>query len=85
MLTPVERLLFLALAPAGRRRHLYANLREVYQIVMRGAGELALDNLPRRALKALGVYVTQRTTLRTRRLTSLFHLGAAWGLPFIFW
>jgi Fe-S oxidoreductase/predicted secreted protein len=58
--------------------------RRMVVIVMRGDGELYLDNLPMRAFNALRVYITQETTLKTRSLTSLFHLGIVWGFTFYF-
>jgi Fe-S oxidoreductase len=83
MLTPFEQFLFilLALLSVGAT---YSGFREIYLIINQGSGELHLDDLPRRALKALGVYITQRTTLKTRRISSLFHLGIVWGFTFYF-
>ncbi|MCU0476752.1 MAG: [Fe-S]-binding protein, partial [Anaerolineae bacterium] len=62
----------------------YQSLLEVAHIIGRGQGKLALDNLPKRMLNALSVYLTQRTTLKTRRVTSLFHLAVVWGFTFYF-
>src|SRR5688572_28111140 len=81
MLTLVEKMLFilLALFVAGAT---YANFREMYLIVNRGQGKLYLNNLPARLWNAISVYLTQRTTLRMRRVTSLFHLAVVWGFTY---
>jgi Fe-S oxidoreductase len=57
---------------------------EMYKVIYRGTGELYLDHLPARLWNALVIYLSQRTTLKTRRITSLFHLGVAWGFTFYF-
>jgi Fe-S oxidoreductase/nitrate reductase gamma subunit len=83
MLTPVEKMVFvfLALFALGAT---YQNFLEMYLIVNRGEGKLYLDNLLRRAWNALVVYLSQRTTLKFRPLTSLFHLGIVWGFTYYF-
>lgn len=83
MLTSVEKMIFilLALLAVGAA---YAGLREVWLIINRGQGKLYLDRLPARLWNALTVYVTQRTTLKTRPLTSLLHLGVVWGFTYYF-
>ncbi|MEZ4670319.1 MAG: (Fe-S)-binding protein [Anaerolineae bacterium] len=83
MLTPFEQFLFilLALLAVGAA---YSGFRDMYLIINRGSGQLYLDKLPQRAWKALRIYLTQQTTLKTRRVTSLFHLGVAWGFTFYF-
>jgi Fe-S oxidoreductase len=81
MLTPVEQMLFLLLALLAIAAT-YAGLRDMWRVINRGEGQLYLDHLPRRAWNALVIYLTQRTTLQTRRLTSLFHLGVVWGFTF---
>jgi Fe-S oxidoreductase len=83
MLSPIEKLLFvmLALFAVGATYH---GFREVYLIINRGQRELYLDNLPARIWKALRVYITQETTLKTRRVASLFHLGIVIGFTFYF-
>src|SRR3990172_6705982 len=83
MLTSIEQILFiiLALLSVGAT---YQGFREVWLIINRGRGKLYLDKLPARAWKALTVYITQNTTLKTRRLTSLFHLGVVWGFTLYF-
>lgn len=83
MLTPFEQMAFilLALFAAGAT---YAGVREMVLVVNRGEGKLYLDNLPRRIFNALRVYLAQPTTLKTRRVTSLFHLGVVWGFTYYF-
>ncbi len=83
MLTPVEQLAFilLALFSVGAA---FNGFREMYLIINRGEGQLYLDNLPARAWRALRIYLAQTTTLKTRRISSLFHLGIVWGFTFYF-
>jgi Fe-S oxidoreductase len=83
MLTLVEKMAFfmLALFAIGAT---IAGFRKMVAIIHRGKGELYLDDLPRRAWRALSVYLTQSTTLKTRRISSLFHLGIVWGFTFYF-
>lgn len=83
MLTPFEKMLFvmLALFAVGAT---YAGFMEMWQVINRGQGKLALNQLPRRAVNALVIYLGQRTTLKTRRMTSLFHLAVVWGFTFYF-
>src|SRR5512145_1358457 len=83
MLTPVEQLLFalLALLTLGAA---YNGFREMALIINRGERELYLDHLPGRAWTALKVYLAQPTTLKTRPLTSLLHLGVVWGFTYYF-
>jgi hypothetical protein len=83
MLTPVEQMLFILLSLLAVGATL-AGFWEMYRIVNRGEGKLYLDNLPVRAWNALVIYLTQRTTLKTRRVTSLFHLAVVWGFTFYF-
>ncbi len=83
MLTPFEQFLFILLAvlAAGAT---YSGFRDMYLIINRGEGQLYLDHLPQRLWKALTVYLTQQTTLKTRRVSSLFHLGIVWGFTYYF-
>ncbi len=83
MLYPVEQILFifLVLFAVGAT---YAGVMEMAQIINRGQRELYLDQLPRRIFDALRVYLTQNTTLKTRRVTSLFHLAVVWGFTYYF-
>ncbi|HEX2623531.1 MAG TPA: heterodisulfide reductase-related iron-sulfur binding cluster [Phototrophicaceae bacterium] len=83
MLTTVEKMLFTLLAVLALGAT-YSGFMDMWLVVNRGQGKLYLDNLPQRAWKALRVYLAQPTTLKTRRLTSLFHLGVVWGFTFYF-
>jgi hypothetical protein len=56
----------------------------MYRVINRGGGKLHLERLPARAWNALVIYLTQRTTLRARPLTSLLHLLVAWGFTYYF-
>ncbi len=83
MLSPVEQMVFvlLALLSVGAA---FVGFREMYLIINRGEGRLHLDRLPARLWRALVVYIGQPTTLRARRISSLFHLGIVWGFTFYF-
>ncbi len=83
MLLPVEQMLFviLALFALGAT---YTGFMEMYAIINRGEGQLHWNKLPARVWQALTIYLTQKTTLKTRPLSSLFHLGVAWGFTFYF-
>ena len=83
MLTDVEKMLFILLALFSLGAS-YAGFREMFLIIGRGQGELRLDGIFRRTLQALAVYLTQRTTLKTRPLTSLLHWGVVLGFTFYF-
>lgn len=83
MLSPIEKMLFvlLALFSIGATYH---GFREMYLIINRGTGKLHFDNFFARAFKALRVYITQETTLKTRKVASLIHLGIVLGFTFYF-
>ncbi|MFN8372085.1 MAG: (Fe-S)-binding protein [Anaerolineae bacterium] len=83
ILTPVEQMLFiiLALLAVGAT---YNGFMEMWQIINRGEGKLYLDHLPQRLWKAHNIYLMQTTTLKTRRITSVFHVGVVWGFTFYF-
>ncbi len=83
MLTPVEKMLFifLALFALGAT---YEGFRQMYLVINRGEGELYFKDIIRRAIKATRIYLTQETTLKTRRTTSLLHWGVVLGFTFYF-
>ncbi len=83
MLTSVEKVLFILLAALALGAT-YQGFMEMYKIIMRGEGQLHFDKLPQRLFTALRVYLAQPTTLKTRRVSSLFHLGIVWGFTFYF-
>lgn len=83
MLSPIEKMLFvmLALIAIGATYH---GFREVYLTIYRGQRELYLDRLPARLWQAIRIYITQETTLKTRRVASLVHWGIVIGFTFYF-
>ena len=83
MLTEVEKMLFVLLAALSIGAAA-AGFRDMWRIIQRGTGQLHLDGILRRALKALAVYLTQRTTLKTRPLTSAIHWGVVLGFTWYF-
>ena len=83
MLTEIEKMLFLLLTLFSLGAT-YAGFREMFLIIGRGQGQLEVDGFVRRAFAALAIYVTQRTTLKTRPLTSLIHWGVVLGFTWYF-
>ncbi len=83
MLTDLEKLLFVLLA-AFSLGAAYAGFSEMFHIIQRGRGGLQLDGLWRRAARALAIYLFQRPTLRTRRVTSFIHWGVVLGFTYYF-
>ncbi|MCY4106558.1 MAG: (Fe-S)-binding protein [Chloroflexi bacterium] len=83
MLTLVERVLFLGLAFLSIAAAATA-FRKMFLIIQRGDGHLHWQEIGRRTLRAVGILLTQRTTLRSRPLTSVIHLLLVWGFSFYF-
>ena len=83
MLTDVEKLLFMLLALLALGAS-YSGFTEMFSIIQRGRGQLHLDGLWKRTLRALAIYFFQQTTLKTRRLTGLFHWGVVVGFTYYF-
>ena len=83
MLTDVEKMLFILLAMLSIGAAA-AGFREMWQIIQRGTGTLHLERIIPRALQALAIYLTQRTTLKTRSLTSVIHWGVVLGFTYYF-
>lgn len=83
MLTDIEKAVFIILAiwSIGLA---YRGFSQLYLVMRRGQGDLHWDRLPMRAFKALQIYITQSSTLKTRPISSLFHLGIVWGFTFYF-
>lgn len=81
MLTDLEKLLFCILA-ALCLGAAYAGFADMLRIIQRGRGQLQLDGLWRRTLRALAVYLFQPTTLRTRRATSVIHWAVLLGFTY---
>ena len=55
---------------------------QVAAVIRRGGGQLRLDGLPQRILRAIEVTLIQRTVLTARPIASLFHVGVVWGFLF---
>lgn len=83
MLTDVEKMLFLLLALFALGAS-YAGFKEMFLIIGRGQGQLEFDGIGRRAFSALSAYLIQRTTLKTRPLTSVIHWGVVLGFSWYF-
>ena len=83
MLTDVEKMLFIALALFSLGAAA-AGFRDMWRITQRGQGQLHTERIARRLLQALAIYLTQRTTLKTRPLTSAIHWGVVLGFTFYF-
>ena len=78
MLSAFEKGLFILLV-AVTLGIAWVTFRWMIGAIRRGDGRLHFDELPRRAFRAVEVALTQRTTIRARRATSLVHLFTAWG------
>ncbi len=81
MLTPIEKILFSLLVIIS----LVAALNtwgQMYRIIERGQGQLYTDHLLRRLWEGFLALFTQGSILRRRKLTSIFHIGVAWGFIF---
>jgi Fe-S oxidoreductase len=81
MLTLLEKILFVVLA-AGSLYLARLFFRRAFQVIGRGEGTLAYNDLPRRLWRALDVTITQRTVLRARPVASLMHGFVVWGFLF---
>ncbi len=57
---------------------------DMYAIITRGADRLYFEKLPRRMWTGLVALFNQGRITRHRRLTSVIHLGVAWGFIFFF-
>ncbi len=83
MLTDIEKTLFLLLALFALGAS-YAGFKEMLLIIGRGQGRLEFEGIFRRAYTALSIYMTQRTTLKTRPMTSVIHWGVVLGFTWYF-
>ena len=83
MLTPTEVLLFLLLVFISVVATV-STFGDMAQVIGRGQGALALDELPRRLVAGVVALFGQGRIIRHRRLTSLLHFGVAWGFIFYF-
>ncbi len=81
MLTTVEKILFTLLLLASLSAG-YMAFERMVKIILRGEGELRLDELPKRLLKGAVALATQGNILKNRKITSLFHYAVAWGFIF---
>ncbi|MCL4878868.1 MAG: (Fe-S)-binding protein [Anaerolineae bacterium] len=83
MLTVGEKILFfiIAMAASGVAAD---GFYKMWLVIQRGEGKLHWDELPARLFRALQIYLSQQTTLKTRPLTSLLHVGVVWGFTFYF-
>ncbi|MBE2183061.1 MAG: (Fe-S)-binding protein [Anaerolineae bacterium] len=83
MLTDIEKLLFIILGVLTLGATL-VGFEEAWKVIQRGQGDLRWNNFIRRAINALVIYISQRTTLKTRRVTSLLHWGVVIGFTYFF-
>ncbi|MCA9896097.1 MAG: [Fe-S]-binding protein, partial [Anaerolineae bacterium] len=83
MLSPIEKMLFvmLTLFAVGAA---YVGFMDVYRVIKRGEGELSLQGIVSRVMRALREYLLQTTTLKTRRLVSVLHWGVVLGFTLYF-
>lgn len=81
MLSPTEQLLF-GLLVAICLVATANTFGQMGQIIWRGQGDLNLTNLPQRIATGLVALFTQGHIIRHRKLSSLIHLGVAYGFIF---
>jgi Fe-S oxidoreductase len=81
MLTDIEKIIFVVLALFALVAA-YKVGQRIYRIILRGQGTLGTDHMAQRLQRGLGVFLTQRTVLKRRRLASIFHTMIAWGFTF---
>ena len=81
MLTDIERIVFIVLSLFAVGAAGFV-ARRITFIIRRGQGALGTDHWERRLRRGLGVFLTQRTVLKRRRLASIFHTMIAWGFTF---
>ena len=83
MLTIPERILFILLLIFVIGATITA-FERMFRAIMRGEGELRLDNLPKRLMMGAKALFSQGEIIKNRRMTSLIHWGVAWGFLFYF-
>ncbi|HLF02458.1 MAG TPA: hypothetical protein VI547_10820, partial [Anaerolineales bacterium] len=72
MLTLIEKIIFVLLGLAAAW-FAYQHTMRIVKIVKRGPGNLATENIVRRAIDAGLIALTQRTVLKRRLLPSIAH------------
>ncbi len=83
MLTLAEQIIF-ALAVIASLGMTYVTFGKMYRVVLRGQGQLNFDQLPQRMWRGFLALITQGQIVRHRTITSLIHVGIAWGFLFYF-
>lgn len=81
MLSPIEQILF-GLLVAICVTATVNTFGQMGQIIWRGEGELNLKDLPQRLITGAAALFTQGRILRHRKLSSLIHMGVAYGFLF---
>lgn len=81
MLSPIEKILF-GLLVAVCITATINTFGQMGRIIMRGQGELKLDDLPKRIVTGIVALFSQGRMIRHRKLSSLFHYGVAYGFIF---
>jgi Fe-S oxidoreductase len=81
MLTPIEKIIFvIAFFASGYTAFLVA--RRIASIIRRGPGSLSMEHIVRRLVNAAVVFLTQKTVLKRRLLTSIAHLSIVWAFTY---
>ena len=83
MLTPVEKIVFLALA-SGCLYYAGIGFVRVYKAIARGKPDRRFDHLPQRILRGLWLVLTQQTVFKRRPLISFFHALVVYGFLYYF-
>src|SRR5512136_692609 len=81
MLTPIEKVIFvLAMLTSGYAAFLVA--RRIYRIVQRGHGGFGTNELIRRLINTIVIFLTQKTVLKRRLWPSIAHAFIAWAFAY---
>jgi len=78
MLTPIEKVLFI-LCVLGSAYAFAGTIIRIVRIIRRGPGGLSTNEILRRLVNMLVVFVTQKTVLKRRLLPSIAHALIVWG------
>jgi Fe-S oxidoreductase len=83
VLTPIEKILFLALA-FGSLYFAWSGFYSVYKTILRGKPEARFDDLSKRVVRALWTVLSQKTVFKARPWVSLLHALIFYGFLYYF-
>ena len=83
MLSTTEQILFVAVVIVSVYLS-WRSFRTMFKVIGRGEGSFHFDHLSARITEALSVFITQKTVLKNRPLTSFLHAWIAWAFILYF-